>query len=410
VKIHGAFRRQFSCQADGISVAPGRVNLIGEHTDYNQGFVLPMNVERQTRTVFRPRADGLVRVFSEHAGEGVEFAVALEAACAPQGAEGLPRWARYVAHVTWVLAEIGLPIGGMDAYISSSVPVGGGLSSSASLECSVAAALLASAPDASGKSLDELLRAAGKTRADLALLCQKAEHRTGALCGIMDQFVVLHGTAGRALLLDCRTLEATSVPVDDRLDVAVVVTDSRAHHDLAAAEYNQRRRECEAATRFFAEHLPRVEALRDVSLRQWRELSPTMDPLLARRSKHVVSENERTALAAALLQRGDLTAVGRLMYESHESLRRDYEVSCRELDLLVDVAEGVPGVYGSRMTGGGFGGCTVTLCRKASVEALRTQLLGRYRAATGIEPDVLVTSAADRAEIQWGGMAAQARP
>jgi len=388
------FRDRYSAEPVGVSVSPGRVNLIGEHTDYNEGFVLPMNVERYTRSAFRPRGDRLVRAFSEHAAEEAVFPVGEVSA-------GLPAWAQYVANVAAVLGEAGLPVGGVDLYIASDVPVGGGLSSSASLEASVAGALLASADAEAGKSLDDLLAAADKTRTDLALLCQKAEHRVGALCGIMDQFVVLHGAEDHALLIDCRSLETKPVPLDGEMDVAVVVINSRVHHDLAANEYNQRRRECEEAVRFFAQHVSGVTALRDVAAWQWEKHQKGMDPLIARRAMHVVTENERTLISMVSFQSADPVMVGRCMNASHDSLRDMYEVSCRELDLLVEIAQGVDGVYGSRMTGGGFGGCTVTLCRSGAVDALRAAVCQRYQTETGLEPDVLVTRAAGPAHIEW---------
>jgi galactokinase len=389
------FKHHFHDAPAGIAVAPGRVNLIGEHTDYNDGFVLPMNVDRHTRLAFRPRRDAHLRVFSEHAGQTVEL---------PLGdvATALPPWARYVAQVAAVLKEAGLPIGGFDAAISSDVPVGGGLSSSASLEAAVAAALLASADVAhAGQTLDDLLSAVGKNRKDLALLCQEAEHRVGVMCGIMDQFVVLHGTRDHALLLDCRTLETRPVELDGRLDLAVVIINSRVHHNLAANAYNERRRQCEEAVRVFAECRKGVTALRDVEMADWEKWSGKMDEVVARRARHVIGENARALLFAAALERGDLGAAGSFMNTSHASLRDDYEVSCRELDLLVEIAQAVPGVYGSRMTGGGFGGCTVTLCTRAAVEPLRAAATTRYRAATGQEPDVLVTRAAGCAELAW---------
>ena len=393
-----SFQQRFQAEPPAVSVAPGRVNLIGEHTDYNEGFVLPMNVERATRVTFRPRGDRRVRVFSEHAGETVEFAIGEVPA-------SLPAWSRYVAHVAAVLAERGFAIGGLDATIASDVPVGGGLSSSASLECSVAAALLASADGAVGRSLDELLAASGKrTRVDLALACQAAEHRVGALCGIMDQYVVLHGTADHAILLDCRRLKARAVPLEESMDAVVVIANSRVHHDLATAAYNERRRQCEEAVKFFAAKFAKrkkVTALRDVDPWEWERYAEQMDPVLARRARHVVTEIERALVTTVSLERGDPVMAGRCMNASHDSLRDDYEVSCRELDLLVEIAQGVPGVYGSRMTGGGFGGCTVTLCRAAAVAPLRQALVERYRAATGMEPDVLETRAAARAEIDW---------
>ncbi len=388
------FVARFAAEPSGVSVAPGRVNLIGEHTDYNEGFVLPMNVQRHTRVAFRPRGDGTVRTFSEHAAQTVEF---------PLGDvhESLPAWARYVAHVAAVLAEAGWPHGGADLHIDSNVPIGGGLSSSASLEAAVAGALAARAAGARGRTLDQLLKGAGKTRTDLALLCQKAEHRVGALCGIMDQFVVLNGREGHALLIDCRRLKGTPVPLNGAVDLAVVVINSRVHHDLAANAYNDRRSQCNEAVRVFAQHMAGVTALRDVAAWQWEEFRDRMDPLVARRAQHVVTENERTQIAAEALRAGDAVTVGRCMNASHDSLRDLYEVSCRELDLLVEIARGVPGVYGSRMTGGGFGGCTVTLCRREAVEPLRRAVMQDYPKTTGLEPDVLVTSAAGAAHLQW---------
>jgi len=388
------FKDQFSAEPAGVSVAPGRVNLIGEHTDYNEGFVLPMNVERHTRSVFGPRRDRLVWVFSEHAGQEAVFGLG-------EAPQALPVWTQYVAHVAAVLGEAGLPVGGAALYIASDVPVGGGLSSSASLEASVAGALLASADGASGRGLDDLLAAAQKTRADLALLCQKAEHRVGALCGIMDQFVVLHGAEGHALLIDCRSLETTPVPLDGEMDLAVVVINSRMHHDLAANQYNQRRKECEEAVRGFAQHIEGVKALRDVSAWQWEKHQGKLDPLIARRARHVVTENERTLISMVAFQSGDPVMVGRCMNASHDSLRNAYEVSCRELDLLVEVAQAVEGVYGSRMTGGGFGGCTVTLCQSGAVDRLRAAVCRRYEKETHLAPEVLVTRAAGPAHIEW---------
>lgn len=390
------FSRLYNARPDGISIAPGRVNLIGEHTDYNDGFVLPMNVERFTSVAFRSRGDRTIRAWSGHADDSVEFEIGHTDSI-------LPQWARYVANVAAVLSEAGLPIGGADLAIVTDVPVGGGLSSSASLESSIAAALLASADGSRGQSLDCLLERAARSRTDLALLCQKAEHRTGAMCGIMDQYVVLNGREGQALLIDCRSLEARAVPLEADHDVAVVIVNSRVHHDLAAAAYNDRRRQCAAAVTYFAEELPGhdIRALRDVTLEQFEALAGGLEDETRHRVRHVVTEIARTQSAAELLRQGLLDDFGRLMYQSHDSLRDDYEVSVSQLDLLVDIARDVNGVYGSRMTGGGFGGCTVTLCRKAAVDALREAVNSIYPQRTGLKPDVLVTRPARRAFLQW---------
>ena len=390
------FQQLYNLRPAGVSIAPGRVNLIGEHTDYNDGFVLPMNVERYTRVAFHPRPDRTVRAWSHHAADTVTFQIG-------QIPDDLPQWARYVANVAAVLHEANLPISGADLAITTDVPVGGGLSSSASLESSIAAALLASTDGAVGCSLDDLLARAGRSRTDLALLCQKAEHRTGAMCGIMDQYVVLNGREGQALLIDCRSLEARGVPMESGHDVVVVIINSRVHHDLAAAAYNERRRQCAAGVTYFAEELPGhdIRALRDVTLEQFQTLAGGLEDEVRRRVRHVITEIARTQLGVEHLEQGRLDEFGLLMNQSHASLRDDYEVSTPELDLLADIARGVNGVYGSRMTGGGFGGCTVTLCRQAAVEPLRAAVHDIYPRQAGLQPDVLVTRPARRAYIKW---------
>ena len=364
--------------------APGRVNLIGEHTDYNEGFVLPVAIDRGTLTAARARADRLVRVHSLNEGAGAEF----DLDAPGTGRRGL--WLDYVEGVARALERRGVRLGGADLAVLSDVPVGAGLSSSAALEISTGLAMSA----VSGHEVD---------RVTLALAGQEAEHTyVGAQVGIMDQFVSALGREGHALLIDCRALKAEPAPLDTS-EVSVVVCDSKVKHELAASEYNTRRAECERGVALLRERLPGVRALRDVSAEEFASCEESLPEPVRRRCRHVVTENGRTLAAARALRRGALEEVGRLMRLSHRSLRDDYEVSCRELDALVEIAGGFEGVLGARMTGGGFGGCTVNLVRRDAVAAFCDRVAERYQAATGTAPAVYVTEAADGARELTGG-------
>lgn len=359
--------------------APGRVNLIGEHTDYNEGFVFPMAIEPEVRVACRQRDDNRVRVASTaYGGQMAEFALA------GRIERGEPPWANYCRGVAAMLLAAGLPLCGADALITNTLPPGGGLSSSAAIEAAFARALLTLA----GVDID-----AGR----LALLCQKAEHEyAGTPCGIMDQTIIISGRAAHAMLLDCRDLSRQHIPLDGQ-ELRVVIADTRVPRNLAGSEYGVRRRQCEQAVEFFRKSNPAVRALRDVTMRQIDDARGRLDDVLWRRAKHVVSENARTTQAAVLLGRREYEQVGRLMLESHASLRDDYQVSCAELDLLVEESMKVKGVYGARMTGGGFGGCMVALAQPRSVETLRVRLCEKYEARFGRRPDVFVTTATDGA-------------
>ena len=368
-----AFRELFGGEPR-VFRAPGRVNLIGEHTDYNDGFVLPMAIEHSTLAAAAPREGRRVRVLSLNVNRREEFDL---------DRPGPPRrgsWLDYVEGVARALEARGLRLSGADIVIHSDVPSGAGLSSSAALEISVGLALVS----VSGAELD---------RVALALAGQAAEHEyVGTRSGIMDQFVASLGREGHALLIDCRALEATPIPVDTA-DTLVVICNSQVKHRLASSEYNTRRAECERGVELLREVLPNVRALRDVSEAELRGHEGWLPEPVRRRVRHVVTENARTLAAAEALRAGDTAEMGRLMYLSHESLRDDYEVSCAELDVLVGSASRVKGVWGARMTGGGFGGCTVNLVRRDALEDFQNTVLTHYHQVTGLTPAFYISEA-----------------
>ncbi|MDT5273031.1 MAG: galactokinase [Acidobacteriota bacterium] len=371
-------------RAARIFRAPGRVNLIGEHTDYNGGFVLPMAIERETVVAAAPRADRTVRAYSASLDEELSFDL---------DHPGPPRrgiWLDYVEGVAQALESRGVRLTGADLLIDSDVPAGAGLSSSAALEISVGLALAR----VSEQEVD------GVT---LALAGQQAEHTyVGTLCGIMDQFVAALARERHALLIDCRSLEAEPVPLDTT-EAAFVVADTRVKHELSSSEYNVRRAECARGVELLRERLPGITQLRDVSREDFRLYGDTLPEPIRRRCRHIVTENERTLDAARALRAGDLVEMGRLMYQSHDSLRDDYEVSSPELDVLVELARGLDGVLGSRMTGGGFGGSTVSLVRREALEEFERALSEGYERETGKRPAILVSEAgAGAAEVEGG--------
>ena len=358
-----------------IYQAPGRINLIGEHTDYNDGFVMPAAIGFYTWVALAPRDDRKMVVRSENYSEQVEF----DQDHLPATAAG--HWSDYVVGVARIFQQSGIRMGGASLLVDGDVPQGAGLSSSASIEIAVGYALAGLA----GQEME---------RTKLALLCQQAENDfVGARCGIMDQFVSSHGKCNHALLLDCRSLEYRPLQLPD--DVPLVISNTMVKHSIAAGEYNQRRAECEAGARALARRLPDVRALRDVSLMDLVAHGQELPEIVMRRCRHVISENARVLEAANALERRDLQAFGSLMQQSHRSLRDDFEVSCRELDLMVDLAEQVEGVYGTRMTGGGFGGCTITLINAGCIETFKRTVCEGYERATGRRPEIYTCSAAD---------------
>ncbi|XP_034077736.1 galactokinase [Gymnodraco acuticeps] len=371
------YEQLFGGDAPLIAVcAPGRVNLIGEHTDYNQGFVLPMALPLVTVVVGSQTCgrDVTVVTATEDADEPHRVDFSLPADGAPL-APGLPRWANYVKGV--IEHYRAPPVTGFRAVIASSVPMGGGLSSSASLEVAFYTFLQQLQPDDGDK-------------VSKAVACQQAEHsHAGVPCGIMDQFVSVLGREGHALLIDCRSLEATPVPLADP-GLIILITNSNVKHSLSGSEYPLRRRRCEEAASAMGK-----SSLRDATMKDLEEASDRMDEVTVRRARHVIEEIERTVQAAEALRRGEYKEFGRLMVESHNSLRDLYEVSCRELDELVSAALEVEGVYGSRMTGGGFGGCTVTLLQAGAIDRTILHIQERYSGT----PTFYVTTPSEGARV-----------
>jgi galactokinase len=364
--------------APRIFRAPGRVNLIGEHTDYNEGFVMPAAVEFSSLVAISPRTDRKLVIESNQFPGDLEFDVDR------LPAQRTSTWRDYVLGVALVLRQHGSALQGANLLVHGNVPIGSGLSSSASIE--VASALAFISLDSKRFSLPEI-----------AKVCRQAENEyVGARVGIMDQFVSCMGRAGHALLLDCRSLEFqfAHIPVG----VELVVCNTMVKHDLATGAYNQRRAECEEGVRYFAKADPAIRALRDVSSEMLERMGGELPPTIRKRCTHVIRENQRTLDAARALAEGDLARMGKLMRESHESLRDLYEVSCRELDAMVDAAQGLPGFIGGRMTGGGFGGCTVNLVREENATDFASQIAQRYRQATGITPQIYPCHAANGAQ------------
>lgn len=365
------FKRAFQREPQWIAAAPGRVNLIGEHTDYNDGFVLPMAIERYTVIAAAPNGSQSITLRSD-SGEGV---VTVDLA---QPLKPKPKgdWANYPLGVIAGFLARGLKPVGFDALIHSNVPLGGGLSSSAALE--VATATLMEA--VTGRQLDPVKK---------ALLCQKAEHDyAGMPCGIMDQFISALGKKDHLLLLDCRSREFELVPFTDP-SVSVLITNTNVKHALTGSEYPTRRKQCEAAAVALG-----VPSLRDATTDLLETNRSKLEEVVFRRARHVIGEIARTAQAADAIRAGKWAKVGELMYASHQSLRDDYEVSCPELDAVVEIARGpsaAGGVIGCRMTGGGFGGCTVALVKTDAVTAvMRTMAVG-YTQKTGITPTMFVS-------------------
>lgn len=364
--------------------APGRVNLIGEHTDYNEGFVLPMAIEPEIRFACRSRDDGMVRLASTaFPGNLTEFSLSKKIERAT-GNE--PTWTNYPRGIIAELINAGMPLPGMDCVIANTLPVGGGLSSSAALLVGTARCILTLA----GLEMDPQR---------LALLAQKAEHEyAGAPVGIMDQTIVASAKAGHAMMLDCRDLTKVFVPLDSR-ELRVVVANSMVKHELSGGEYAERRHQCEAAVKFFQQNNPAIKSLRDVSPKLVDDAKRKLDDVTFRRARHVVSEIARTTQFASLIGKKDYDNAGKLMVQSHDSLRDDYEVSTPELDFLQVEAMKVKGVYGSRMTGGGFGGCIVALTQPRAVEPLTKHLQQTFNAKFDIIPTIFDTAAAAGASV-----------
>jgi galactokinase len=342
---------------------PGRVNLIGEHTDYNLGFVLPMALDMACTIASAPNADGKLRVWSEDLQQSREWAVANLSALQPAH-----DWGDYVAGVAQQVVRAGFAVAPANLVVRSTVPVGSGLSSSAALETSTALALLA------GRPLDKL---------ELVKLCRRAENEfVGMPCGIMDQYISVFGEEHAAVKIDCRSLGHAIVHLPKGVEILAVNT--MVKHELGQSAYRNRVRECAEAVAAIGS----VRSLRDVDVPMFEAAAPRIEPVARKRARHVVTENARVEAFMAASNRGGLEAMGELFVASHRSLQHDYEVSCEELDFLVDTALTVPGVFGARMTGGGFGGCTVNLLKPAAVPAFEDSIRDAYQARFGITPRI----------------------
>jgi galactokinase len=376
-----AFRQHFETEPEIFS-APGRVNLIGEHTDYNDGFVLPSAIGFYAHVAVAPRGDRRLVLRS------TEFKEVFEADLARETLTKLGGWCDYVLGVAAQLLHYGIRLPGANILVHGEVPIGSGLSSSAALEVASAMAFLK-------------LANAEMPLKEIAKLCQRAENEfVGAHVGIMDQFVSCHGREGNAVMLDCRSLDYELVPIPKSIEF--VICNTMVKHELSGGEYNLRRQQCEEGVRILKDKYSEIRALRDVSIEQLKAEISSMPEIIYKRCLHVVAENDRVLQTASLLPAGDLKGVGKLMAASHASLRDLYEVSCTELDVMVEAAQDLPGFIGGRMTGGGFGGCTVNLVEVQHAPQFAEMIAQRYRAKTTIFPEVFICSAADGAgaEIQ----------
>ncbi|HNS50883.1 MAG TPA: galactokinase [Anaerolineae bacterium] len=375
-RVRTGFVERFGGAPECAVRAPGRVNLIGEHTDYNDGFVLPMAIDRAVWIALRRRSDRQVIVHSLDMPHCAQFFLdSLE--------RGGPRWHEYLKGVAWAMQDAGHALEGWEGVLAGDVPVGAGLSSSAAIEMAVARAFC----EVSGLAWSP---------AEMALLGQRAESRwVGVKCGIMDQMISAAGRAGHALLIDCRSLESEPVPLP--AGTAVLVLDTSTRRGLVDSAYNERRAQCDRAARVLG-----ATALRDVSAEQLAgagDAPGRLDEITLRRARHVITENERTLDAAAAMRRRDARALGALMVASHESLRDDFEVSSPELNAMVRSALDQAGCYGARMTGAGFGGCAVALAEADAAQALAARTAACYREVTGLTASVYVCEASDGAGV-----------
>ncbi len=371
--VTAEFVRIYGEQPTHIVRAPGRVNIIGEHTDYNDGFVLPMTIDRAAWIALRPRDDRQVSVYSTFYEQSITFSLD-DFETAKDG------WIEYLRGVAWVLTEQGYSLKGWDGVLASDVPGGAGLSSSAAIEMATARAFnVTSGFDWSAPVM--------------AKIGQAAENNwVGAKTGIMDQMISAAGKADHALLIDCRSLDTQLFPLPP--GTVIVVLDTSTRRGLVDSLYNERRESCEKAAHFFA-----VKALRDVTIEEFDDKASQLDAIIRRRARHVITENTRTLAAAEAMKRGDAAALGKLMDESHVSMRDDFEISSDALNAIVDAARREPGCFGARMTGGGFAGCAVALVKVDEAEHFATAVAGTYQNNTGLTPAIYVCKATNGAEI-----------
>ncbi|EKT54947.1 galactokinase [Providencia rettgeri] len=372
-----SFEKTFGYQPEIYIQAPGRVNLIGEHTDYNDGFVLPCAIDYQTMTAAAKRDDRIIRVVAaDYHNECDEFSLDGDITFLPE-----KMWANYIRGVVKFLLQRGFSFNGCDIAVSGNVPQGAGLSSSASLEVVIGQTL---------KTLYQL----DISQQDIALNGQQAENQfVGCNCGIMDQLISACGDAGHALLIDCRSLALFPISIPD--DLVVMIINSNKQRGLVGSEYNTRRQQCEEAANLFG-----VKALRDVTFDDFLQQQHQLSPVVAKRAKHVISENERTLAAAKALTQNDLLQLSELMAQSHISMRDDFEITVKEIDTLVDIVKSVLGVQGGvRMTGGGFGGCVVAVMQQQCVQLVIDAVEAQYQKATGLQADIYVCQPSSGASV-----------
>jgi len=364
-----AFRQEFGASPHYLTHSPGRVNIIGEHTDYNDGFVLPMAINYSTWIALRPRQDDRVIVTALDKNEKLDFGLT-------GFSKGKGSWREYVKGVAWSLQEEGHQLNGWEGVFSGDVPIGAGLSSSAALELALARAFA-------------LVSDLDWDPSRMALVCQKAENQwVGINSGIMDQMISASGKKGYALMIDCRSLKTKQVPLPN--NSRIVILDTATRRGLVGSAYNERREQCEAVACHF-----NVQALRDVTQDQLEERAGILDLVIYRRAQHVISENQRVLEAVKALEQEDAAGLGILMNASHASMRDDFEISRMEMDQMVSIAQAQPGCYGARMTGGGFGGCAVALVDEGMIDSFKMNVAMEYRVKTGLEPIIYVTYASD---------------
>jgi len=373
-KVIQSFQKEFGSDPTLLTHSPGRVNIIGEHTDYNDGFVLPMALNFSTWIALRPRGDQRVLVRALDKGEVLEFDL-------NDFEKGSGGWREYITGVAWALQDAGHTLKGWEGVISGDVPIGAGLSSSAALELTLARAFA-------------LVSDLEWDPAQMSLICQKAENQwVGINSGVMDQMISASGKEGFALMIDCRNLNTKQVPLPK--NTQLVILDTATRRGLVDSAYNERRAQCEAVVCHFD-----VKALRDINPEQLQEKAGILDLTLYRRAQHVISENQRVLEAVKALNLGDAAGLGSLMNQSHASMRDDFEISREEMDQMVTIAQSQPGCYGARMTGGGFGGCAVALVAEDKVERFQKTVSKQYREKTGLDPKVYISSAAGGTDFE----------